>query len=425
MNNKRMSAKGTILALGFLLLLRAPSLFSEGSCGDDKACQLVVNLTSIQPRLSPLPGETMSEIDQVRKIVDEQGMDKAAEWIVNNFKEFQLVRLKNFAETWTEKDGKPGAKLNDTILTIIQAIVTEIDYRRILWDDIIAIGEGTPHPSNSSKMITPDGAEIFSRNIRDNRHYEDLEREENYHLPGHVRLQPQSMVNIPFLDAGISGILSTNGFASVAYSAGTNRRSVPMLLREATCLSLEDVRDATGSEKYILRDVAVHDPDGSVTTFKTVCKSCHSFMDQIAPAFIYHDYNLSILYGILTPEKTRERVVPVPPNNKMLKVVNQNGYIPKDDAWRSEFSDGQINLLGWPKDQRSGFGVQSLAKAISNSEGFAKCQPKKAFETVCGRPVKDSDQAFIASLVKDFKENSYNLKRAFIKSAIYCAEGGQ
>ncbi len=163
----------------------------------------------------------------------------------------------------------------------------------------------------------------------------------------------------------VSGVLSTNGFGFAAYLAGTNRRAVRMVLRDAMCIDLEDLRDSTASEKYIMRDVGVHDPDGSVTTFKTFCKTCHGVMDQLATAFVYHDISKNaIVYN---------RIEPVPDSNKQMKVVNDVGFIPRNDEWRAEFTSAQLDKMGWPKTHATGFGVKKLGQAIANTEAFFQC----------------------------------------------------
>ena len=69
---------------------------------------------------------------------------------------------------------------------------------------------------------------------------------------------------------------------------------------------------------------------------------------------------------------------------------------------------------------RKGFGAKSLGEAIANTKAFAQCQPSKAFEAVCGFKPREKDSEFVDTLVADFTSNGYQLKKAFIKSAIYC-----
>jgi len=330
--------------------------YSAGSeCGNNKACLLYMNLTSTLP--------TQSELEETQSIIEKNGMFAAGEHIAKNSKEFVNVVLRDFADSWSDVDGNPGAVLNSTSATIIAAIVHKIDFRRILYDDIIAQGKGEVEKTGDTLIL--------------------------------------------------SGVLTSRGFAKAAFEAGTNRRMYPMILREAFCVELNDVQDPNIIEKYILRDVGKKDPDGSVTTFKAVCKTCHGAMDQLATAAI--DYTFQS--GSLRFNRSR----PIPNTNKMLKIVESTGHIPKNDEWRTDFTENQLALFGIQSSERSGFGLKSFGKMISNSDGFARCQVKKAYRVACGQDAEEKDQNFLDKEFESLKQG-YQLKNSFIRAAMYCAE---
>ena len=382
---------------------------SSTFCGDDVVCKVFVNLTSVNP--------TRSELASAKEMAEAEGLLKTALHIINNQKEFQTVRLKGFAEPWSEKDGKIGAILDETNATILLAVMKEIDFRRIMYDDIIAVGAGEVTGEQSDKLRLPSGDIIdgYTRGFAGKDHYRMLEELEVYHLPGYLEFRSQ----LPYThqnEAAVSGILSTWGFGNAAFSAGTNRRSIPMITREALCIDLETLRDSTGVEKYTRRDIIKTDADGTNTTWRTVCKTCHTGpLEQWSTAFIYHDVrNQAIVW---------ERTEPVPANNKMNRIGQASGYVPKNAEWFNDLTDGQKKLIGFEKEVKGGFGARSLGRALSETKAFKECQPKKAFSSVCGRTPNEADLPFTNQLTEEFAKSGFKLKEAFAKSAIYCAGG--
>ena len=382
-----------------LFFCSTTSLFADGAtCVSSEACTLFSNLTSVHP--------TEKELEEVQKILVEKGATEAGKYIVANAKEFVNVTLRTFADTWSDVDGNSGADLNSTSATIIAAIMQDLDFRKIMYDDMIAQGNGTFDESGDT-MTLASGEQIEVAFHNRNKHYEQLEALDAYHKKDAFIITSQ-VPNILKEVSATAGILTTRGFAAQAFQAGTNRRSFPMLLREGFCLNLDDIRDPNVTEKFILRDVGKKDPDGSVTTFKTVCKTCHGMMDQVATATIYHDFSSGSLMF--------DRTSPIPSTNKMMKIVDLDGHIAKTDEWRTDFTKNQLNLLELDEGFRSGFGLKSLGTAIANSNGFAKCQVQKAFQVVCGKKPSDS---FLDQETKKFR-TKFNLKETFINSAVNC-----
>ena len=419
------------------LLLYASNLYSLGQCGNDFNCNLFLHLTGLTPS-----SEDLKTIKELIKSNQENGKLKAAKWISDHKKQFQTVLLKEFASSWSDKDGNKGTSLNDTILTVMMVIHKEMDYRKILYENIIAKGMGEPagDPLKLDKLKLANGDIISAYFYSSNNHYKDLEINERYviHPPNsesETFVQLDSQTNGTHKnELAAAGILSTNGLGREAYLAGTNRRVLPMMLREASCLSIDSIRDSTGNESKISRDVDRFDSEGSKTTFNEKCKTCHSFMDQVYGAFANYDVPNAGFYPSIQYKDYANNTLPS--NHKMLKnVVYVHGHIKKNSYWDVEhLTQKQKDLLGFPEKPiegftprsdevefpKNGFGARSLGALWANSESFAKCQPKKAFEGVCRRAILSKDQAFVDSLISEFKTN-YNLKTIFLKSAIYCA----
>lgn len=397
--------------------LSPPRLVAQNikNCREDFVCSLYRRLA----RVNPDP----DELKNLQKMYEEKGELDVAKWIAENVKEFKSVTLRNWASTWADKDGNLGSPFNDTILTLILAVTEEIDFRKVLYDDLLAVGNGDPTGKNLDKLELKNGAVIEKYFYASNQHYLDLELEERFTDPANVKLTSQQQAGAFKDSRAISGILSTNGVGRAAYTAGTNRRVIPMILREATCLSLEELRDSNGIETYISRDVDRFDSDGTTVAFKTNCKTCHSFQDQLYGAFVYYDISKGRF-----PTVIFNWIEHVPATNKMNKnVLYAEGYVRRNSAWTSEFTDSQLSLLGWPSQYREGFGAKSLGMAFANSSAFARCQPKKAFKAVCHRAVTAEDEEFIDELsqefVKEVSGKSFILKDMFLKAAIYCSKG--
>src|SRR5690606_19842167 len=117
--------------------------------------------------------------------------------------------------------------LNDYIATVIGLVDDDLDFRRLLWDDIIYVGAGvTPAYSNSS-----------------NAHYEALEAS-GASLQDTLVQQAQSAVTGLPADA-TAGVLTSRAAAKAFFAAGTNRANFRFTLMNHLCVDLEQVKDAT------------------------------------------------------------------------------------------------------------------------------------------------------------------------------------
>ena len=79
-------------------------------------------------------------------------------------------------------------------------------------------------------------------------------------------------------------------------------------------------------------------------------------------------------------------------------------------------------MLGWDGGlPGTGYGAKSMGEELANSEAFARCLVKKAFETVCLRePGNAADRIQIDTTTTNFKADNYNMKTAFAEVAVYC-----
>jgi hypothetical protein len=69
----------------------------------------------------------------------------------------------------------------------------------------------------------------------------------------------------------------------------------------------------------------------------------------------------------------------------------------------------------------AGNGAKSMGQELAGTTAFATCQVQKVFKAVCLRDAVDqADRDQITTLTNTFRTGSYNLKRVFADSAVYC-----
>ncbi|WP_246128463.1 hypothetical protein [Pleionea sediminis] len=342
------------------------------------------------------------------------GNDMAAANIAMENDAFYNVTLKNFITPWTNEDQTVFAPLNDYTATVIGLIRDEDDFRKVLFDDVLYVAEGTGAPAYS---------------MSNNEHYVYLE-DNNVSLKDTLVRRAQSAVTGLPSDA-TAGVITSRAAAKSFFIAGTNRAMFRFTLMNHMCDDLEAFKDTSRVPDRIRQDVT-RSPGGDSRIFLNSCVGCHSGMDPMAQAFAYYnwDYNFDA-----DPEGDNGQLVynregdtdPVTGTRVQAKYFNNNsnfkfGFITTNDNWSNYWREGQNANLGWSESlSGEGSGAKSMGQELAYSERFAQCQVKKVFKAVCLRTPGDAtDRAQVNSMVESFKSNGYNLKRIFGESALYC-----
>lgn len=328
---------------------------------------------------------------------------------------FYNVTLKNWAMPWTNRDFDLFPPLNDYVATVIGMVRDELDFRRLLHDDIIYIGNVAPGYSNSS-----------------NQHYEALEGSGN-NLGDLTVLQQSTQTNVTGIaPEGAAGIFSTRAAAKAFFIDGTNRAMFRFTLVNHLCTDLEQLQDSSRPSDRIRQDVS-RSPGGDSRVFLNNCVSCHSGMDPLAQAFAHYQFE----YTNDDPDNGRLIYTPgfVQPKYLINDATFKQGYITPNDHWTNYWRLGpNSEKLGWllaPANSGSvdlalnpeyaeGDGAASLGQELANTEAFAFCQVKKAFQSLCLRDPATSDQPQFNQIVDNFK-SGYNMKNVFAEVAAYCA----
>ncbi|MEP5232242.1 MAG: hypothetical protein ABJQ78_12480 [Alloalcanivorax sp.] len=358
----------------------------------------------IHNRLAGVPADAAT-LTEMASLIDNNQATAAAELAMDH-PAFYNVTIKQFATPWTNEAQDVFAPLNDYTATIIGVVRDDVDFRRILYSDLLYVGNASPAASPSS-----------------NAHYEALE---NQHADLSTALTESSQASQYGTPAeAVAGVLTTRAAANAFFYAGTNRAMLRFTMMNHMCRDLEQVKDTTRPSDRIRQDVS-RSPGGDSRIFRNSCIGCHSGMDPLAQAFAYYDWEGEqegnggrMVYNSGNDAETGTRV-----QGKYL--INGNnfpwGYITPDNSWDNYWRKGPNANLGWdPSLPGSGEGAASMGKELAHSEVFATCQAEKVFQTVCLRkPADGADTAELASMTSHFKNDNYRMKTLFSDAATYC-----
>ncbi len=369
----------------------------------------------IHDRIAGVP-PTNAVLDDMEAAIMAGNPEAAADIAMQN-PAFYNVTLKNFVTPWTNEEQSVFAPLNDYTATVIGIIRDDVDFREILYGDIIYVGAGvTPAYSNSS-----------------NAHYEAIE---NAHLnlgdPNVLVADTQSNVmGLPA--AATAGVMTTRAAARAFFVDGTNRAMFNFTLLNHLCIDLNAIKDNSRPSDRIRRDVT-RSPGGDSRIFMNACLGCHAGMDPMVQAFAYYDWSYSgdADTGMLDYNSVAEINDASGENTRVQAKyhINENnfkwGYHTPDDRWSNYWRRGpNAARFGWGTcpgtvDQNGvchGQGAKSLGMELADTEAFASCQVEKVYKAVCFRPPSNAE---LAATVAVFKNSGYRLKRVFARAAVDC-----
>ncbi len=342
-------------------------------------------------------------------------------------KGFYNAVVKNWASPWTNEAQDVFQPLNDYSATIVGMVRDAVDFRGILSDNIIYLGQVSG--------ISPYSA-------TDNDHYEELEaRSESLGDPSVLDSSTQSTeTGIP--QAGVAGVLTTRAAARAYFIDGTNRAMFRFTILNHLCNDLEQYKDNELPTDRIRQDVS-RSPGGDSSIFLNECASCHTGMDAMAGAYAYHQYDYPSeeeAPGLTEEErKERGRLIYTPGQVQPKHLINdgnfRDGFVTTNDHWINYWRTGpNAQKIGWsdtvqsaPPDEAinpaysEGNGMSSLGEELADTEAFAYCQVKKTFKKVCLRdPQETLDGTAFETIVDQFK-SGYDMKQVFIDVAVHCS----
>lgn len=341
---------------------------------------------------------------------------------------FYNAVLKSWASPWTNEEQDVFQPLNDYSATIIGMVRDDVDFSTILSANMIYTG-GVP------------GISAYS--ATNNNHYEELEaRSESLGDPAVLVQRTQSSVTgIPA--AGVAGVMTTRAAARAFFIDGTNRAMFRFTVLNHLCNDLEQYKDVELPTDRIRKDVS-RSPGGDSSIFLNECSGCHTGMDGMAGAFAYHQYDYPSEEDApgLSEEERKEmgRMIYTPGVVQEKHLINEgnfrDGFVTTNDHWINYWRTGpNAQKIGWintvantsPLDEAindaysEGDGAASLGVELANTEAFAYCQVKKAFEKICLREPKADDGSIVDGIVTSFK-SGYDMKQVFIDVADHCSD---
>jgi len=409
-----------------LLLILVP-LFSNGTAlagvaERDQARRIHDRLAGIPP--------TNTVLDAMEAAIlanpGTTGEEDAADIAMNN-PAFYNVTLKNYAAPWTNEAQTTFVPLNDYTATVIGIIRDDLDFRQVLFGDIIYTGNAS-------------GLTAYSNS--NNNHYEQLEQlgPVTGDLSNTGILQQQTQSSVTGLPANATaGVITTRAAAEAFFTDGTNRAMLRFTLMNHLCTDLEPLKDVSRIPDRVRQDVS-RSPGGDSRIFMFSCIGCHAGMDGLTGA--YSKYNFNTVTNSLDYARTDATALADETLNGYVaggisgKYANnadnfKSGYITTDESWINYWRNGPNKLLGWnatPNDpdlhgNERGEGAKSMGAELANSTAFASCQVKKAFKAVCFRNSDDyaADRTIVDTITTSFM-SGYNMKSVFAKVAAYCSK---
>ncbi|MFL6551491.1 MAG: hypothetical protein ACJ8OJ_22585, partial [Povalibacter sp.] len=344
-------------------------------------------------------------LDQLDTYLQSHTLKETALFLVDNSADarsanFYSVTLKNFATPWTNRDQNVFAPLNDYTATVIGMVRDTKDFRGLLSDDIVYVGNG----------VSP------AYSATDNSHYDTLEITSADLRTVLVERTLSSMNGLP--PDATAGVITSRAASEAFFIDGTNRAMFRFTLLNHLCRDMEQVHDTTRPPDRIRQDVT-RSPGGDSSVFLNNCIGCHSGMDPMAQAFAYYDFDETVGRLVYTPGVVQKKYQINTDNFKP-------GFATPDDHWENRWRlPGQNTLIGWEGQDgtiRGGVGAKSLGQELAHSEAFSQCQVDKVFRAVCLRsPADDTDRGKRDQILASFKASGYHLKDAFAETAAYCA----
>ncbi len=369
-----------------------------------------------------------------------------AAYIAMNNKHFYNATLVNFITPWTNEaqaifpgDMDTQGILNDYTATVIGVVRDDLDFRKILYDDILYV-------ANDSLGFTP-------YSMSNNLHYQELENSglnlgyvdqadpNNNYL---INVSQASKTGGLLTSNDTAGVITTRAGAKAFFVDGTNRAMFRFTVLNHLCQDMEQLKDVTLPSDHIRQDVA-RSPGGDSRIFMNACIGCHTGMDPLTQAFAYYDYDYPldtngdpvfengqlVFNGIGEQDKDRlGAIIPGSTRVQAKNLVNADnfklGYIVPDNSWINYWRQGKNSLLGWNSTQLTGtagkgVGAKSMAQELAYSDAFAQCQVEKVFKAVCLRPAGNAaDRTAVSNIVTNFVGNGYKLKQVFAETAVYC-----
>lgn len=333
-----------------------------------------------------------------------------AAYLATDSNGFYSSVLKSWAMPWSNEAQTVFEPLNDFVATIIGMVRDDVDFREVLYGDIVYIGD-----HNKDSFIQE------YKTSRSNTHYDRIERSE---VPLKDLLMRAKQSAVYQLNAGqTAGVMTTVKGANEYFKDGTNRAMLRFMSKAFLCKDMEELSDVTRPVDRIRQDVD-RSPAGETEQYLVRCAGCHAGMDALAGGFAYYDYAPVTVPNSLIRSFEAAYLGRVADKYLINAHAFPNGFVTKDDSWVNYWREGRNADMGWSTDLPGhGHGIKSLGMELAHSEQFSRCQVEKAFALTCmGPPQSGEDKTAINRIMGIFANSGYNMKRVIAETAAYCAQ---
>lgn len=357
---------------------------------------------------------------------------------------FTDVTLRTFFSTWFNREETPDVPLNDAIATAVGIVRDGVDFRQMLYGDIVYhIDQSLWFQNVANDNAAPAGTRLVRQpRATTDSHFNDIESKgfTMSNAQEFIRAQQSLYTNSsltvegvtrPYgenirerLDASITaGVQTLRGFGGAFYSAGTNRRPFAFIVKNfllAGVGGMENLHDTSLPDNRIRRDVD-RAPSASSIVFLNKCLGCHALMDPMTGAYAHINFGNSILYA----ERNAQGVLNV--ENKMVQNGNvfPSGHVTIDDSWVNYMPQGINAKLGFrqpPSGQSvvSGRGYKSMGEVLANTRAYSESIATRVFNRICFRGPSEREEQAFANMVTNFENTGYDVRRLFVESAGFC-----
>ncbi len=336
---------------------------------------------------------------------------------------FYNVTVRNLASTMSNRDLQVNVATNDFVATVIGNVRDHLNAKELLTGDYIYMGD----PSKINGQVQTN---FVNDVLNSNNHYISLDS-----MKVNLRTALKKVPQMIFSRSGMAvnhpepaGLLTSRAFGSSHLRAGTNRRAVQFAFSQFLCINIDQMADSQGPTNMISQDVT-RIPQGDPTIFDNKCRSCHTMLDGMRPAFAHFDYidmdntfvrNLLVLDANTnlggTPGNNQIKLdlqTGLPQKYYSNKTVFPQGYVVSSTNWVNNATSGtDADFFGW-RGNTTGSGIQTFAKMLADSQAFSRCMVKRVFQSVCNREPAVADKDLVSALAMNFEENNYRIKGLF------------
>lgn len=277
---------------GHYLLIAAVTAFSLNAFAASDA-----DMRSAKKLYERMTGVKVSSKRAELKVVAEHianGDYKAAARYITTTPDFLNVQIKNLSLRLSNKDESVKVGFNDFSALIVGVVRDNRDFREVLTSDYYYDVSGVANDDDPrTRFYNQNNFTPVETAFLDLTKVLTYKPRQQMVITSNDTPYMQKEKSTPVLTAANhpdpAGVLTTRTFAERNLGGGSNRRAVEFTLKQFLCVSMAEAADSSASDQYVGKDVERF-PAGDYNKYLTSCKSCHSVMDGMRPAFAKMDY---------------------------------------------------------------------------------------------------------------------------------------